>query len=428
MQSQFPSQTPAFTGEIPDSLLAQIRRGRCVLFAGAGLSRQVRRASGHPLPAWNDLLREIALLGRTAGYPISDDLLNTIAEGRLLEAGQDLQEVLPAAALSAYLYEIFADPAVRPSAAHLIVPQLRLRAVVTTNYDTLIEDSYNQITGALPVTLTYLTYVAGFSNPMRTGEFFVYKIHGDYRNLSTITLGTRDYQGLIHYNPGYRFLLESIFDTYTVLFVGFGASDPDILHALDALAARFPAQPAAHYLLHPHGNFTETSRRRFKKDRGLEIIEYDSAHNHSQVTAFLTALSVQQPLADQLHLTLISDKGDELVLDTLWSAMPIEEYTVAVIDLARSDQGGWFDNLRAEVELCHVVMCIVGRRHPAEYDLVRAVSERAGKRFLTLLSGGSNCGLPNPASAISVDGEGLWVIELREKLGEIRSAMGKGIA
>ena len=297
MTSRTHDPCPTFGGRVPERLFWEVRRGACVLFAGAGLSSQVKRNGGRPLPLWGALLREIAEAACGDGYPVTEDLFQTIDKGQLLEVGQELQKMVHPSALETYLAKIFAHPAILPSPAHLALPAMRLRAIVTSNYDTLIEDAYGKETGSLPLTMTYRDYVSRQRSPIRNNDFFIYKIHGDYRDASTIALGTRSYQDLVHWNPGYRFLLESIFSAYTVLFVGFSGTDPDLAHVLDALAARFRAQSAAHYILLPRGRWTETEKRRAEEDRGLELIEYDTADNHIQVRAFLTELAKGSPVA-----------------------------------------------------------------------------------------------------------------------------------
>src|ERR1035441_9737046 len=236
---------------------------------------------------------------------------------------------------------------------------MSLRAVLTTNYDTLIEEAYRGATGTLPLTMTYADYASGRRDPIRNGDFFVYKVHGDYRDVSTIALGTRSYQDLIHWNPGYRFLLESVFAAYTVLFIGFGGSDPDITHVLDALTAWFPGRSATHYILLPSGRWTDTEKRRAREDRGLELIEYDDANNHVQVGAFLQQLATGKPERDgRLRIALLAGGEVEPAAGQLRSVLDAGQYRVTALDLDRASQAGWFDDLRAEIELCDVVIAL----------------------------------------------------------------------
>src|ERR1017187_2438823 len=415
MPSQTPHPPPKFEGCVPERLFWEMKRGTCVLFAGAGLSSQSARGDGRPLPGWGGLVAELAGMARVDGYPITDDLMQTIRKGQLLEAGQELQQLVPDFSLKAYLARIFADPAVRPSPAHMALPAIRLRAVLTTNYDTLIEEAYRGATGTLPLTMTYADYASGRRDPIRNGDFFVYKVQGDYRDVSTIALGTRSYQDLIHWNPGYRFLLESVFAAYTVLFIGFGGFDPDITHVLDALAARFPGRPATHYILLPSGRWTDTEKRRARDDRGIELIEYDDRNNHTQVGAFLQQLATGEPAHDgRLHIALMAG-GAEPVAGKLRSVLDAGQYRVTAFDLDRAPQAGWFDDLRAGIELCGVVIALSSGDRDSRHDLVEWVAKGAQRKVIQVLA--IDEGTPSSKR------HELWLGVLLEQLQQVRAGI-----
>ena len=428
MRSRVPYHFPEFTGQVPERLFWEVKRGGCVLFAGAGLSSQVLRSNGRPLPGWETLLGELAELAHHDGYPVTDDVVQTIHKGQLLEAGQELQQIIPNSSLESYLASIFADPSLRPSPSHLTLPDMRLRAVLTTNYDALIEDAYLEATGARPLAMTYGDYLSGHRDPILYNDFFVYKVHGDYRDTSTIALGTRSYQDLVHSNPGYRFLLESIFAAYTVLFIGFGGSDPDIRHVLDALAARFRDRPPQHYILLPRGRWTDTEKRRARDDRGLELIEYNDMDNHVQVGAFLQHLARGEPERDgRLRVTLIVNRTDEAAASRLWGALSSIQYRMTAVDLGRTSQAGWFDDLRAQVELCDVVILVANRNFGGQHDLIMSVAKCARRRIIIVLDATTptHSLLFGDAVILSADDEG-WVGIVLEQLGEIRTGINLG--
>src|SRR5450755_2509333 len=101
MPSETPYPLPKFTGHVPERLFWEVKRGSCVLLAGAGLSSQVARRDGRSLPGWGALLGELAGMAREDGYPITDDLVQTINKGQLLEAGQELQQLVSDSSLEA---------------------------------------------------------------------------------------------------------------------------------------------------------------------------------------------------------------------------------------------------------------------------------------------------------------------------------------
>ena len=71
---------------------------------------------------------------------------------------------------------------------------------------------------------------------LRNNQFFVFKVHGDVNLPGSIILSNRDYARLLYLSPGYRSFLETVFASYTVLFVGFGGADPDLNGVVDRLS------------------------------------------------------------------------------------------------------------------------------------------------------------------------------------------------
>jgi hypothetical protein len=370
-------------------------------------------------------LRELAELAREDGHLIPDDLVQVIDKGQLLEVGQELQQLISGPSLECYLARIFGDSAIRPSDIHLTLPEIRLRAILTTNYDTLIEDGYSEATGIRPLALTYKDYIGCQRNPIRNNDFFVYKVHGDYRDASTIALGTRSYQDLVHWNPGYRFLLESIFGTYTVLFVGFGGSDPDILHILDSLAARFRSQPARHYILLPHGRWTETEKRRALEDRGLASIEYDPEDNHAQVGAFIGLLARGRlGRRGKVNVVVTSRRADEYALSDLWTALASTgQYEVTRFDLSRTSCAGWFDDLRAQIELSDIVIPVVNGGQDEVHELVESIVKVARRHAIAIVTSQVSALCPFSRGVMVETVDRLWLQRLLGHLEEIRGTI-----
>jgi hypothetical protein len=289
-------QTPRFKGIIPAELVEAVRTGRCILFVGAGLSAQVKRSDGSSLPNWSQLLLEflewaIARQVRFWGDP--EDIRAMITKGNFLTAAQELQDRLGPAALGEFLDRIFRDKSVIPSGAHRLLPRIPFRAILTTNYDSLIEGAYGlEQNGRLPPVLTQEDLLFRPS-PLRGSDFFIFKIHGHLDRPNSVVLGSRDYQDLLFRTPGYRQFLETLFATHTVLFVGFGGSDPNLDSIFDRLASIYSRTLDRHFTLLPSDRLNTTEKRRMALDRRLEVIEYLPDQTHSQVVAFLTQLSSQ---------------------------------------------------------------------------------------------------------------------------------------
>jgi hypothetical protein len=402
------TSVPPFDGEIPDDLLLDMRRGKCVLFVGAGLSRQVLRSNGMPLPNWEQLLEELAKRALDDGTLAANvEVIDAIHRGQLLEAAQELQDTIPSATLAAYFLAIFGDKTLRPSFVHRAIPPLRLRAVLTSNYDSLVEDTYEELYGTKPLCLTYQDY-SRTQDPIRNRRFFIYKIHGDYRRIFTVVLGTRQYQQVIHMNPGYRWILHSLLGSYTVLFIGFSGTDPDLNHALDATAAWLPGEAPLHYMALPAGQWTAVQRRRARIDRGVHVIEYDPSKNHLQLGALLYELLKGKPRYPARRALITVHHADRPLVQGIEEHLARLGYRSVWLDLMEFNSPAWFSELRAQLEFSDAAVHFVSNRCLAECGIVGGFSRQLCQQVIPILLGGvsappSLSGLPSVCVPEPVD-------------------------
>lgn len=276
-------------------LVRRIREKKCVLFVGAGLSAQAQAGDGTRLPTWGALLQRMVEWSIEHRIPLRvdpSDVAELISKGRLLVVAQELQESL-GGRLNACLSDVLHSGDTKPSEAHRILCKTDWVAVLTSNYDALIEGAYAVETkGVLPP--VFSTDSAHHAiDSFRNDKFFVFKVHGDLNIPGSIVLGNRDYSRLMYLNPAYRSFLETVFASYTVLFVGFGGNDPDLDAVVDRLSAIYERSISQHFLLISEGEFTALERRRMLEDKRLDCITYERDAEHSQVVEFLKALSIR---------------------------------------------------------------------------------------------------------------------------------------
>ena len=368
-----------FDGIVPERLSLELRRGRCVLFAGAGLSMQARRVDGTTLPAWGKLLSDIYHRAVEMGRSLPSDIPTSIGRGALLEAGQELQGHLSPNDLAYVIRDIFQESTLALSSAHIVIPKMRWRAVLTTNYDELLERAYAASGIQCPEVLTFEDYLGRRRDPLRNRDCFIFKIHGDLKQPRSIALGTRSYQDLIHWNPGYRFLLESILNTFTVVFVGFGGSDPDINHVLDALASRFRRRDDRHYILMPRGKWSTVEKRRNELDRALETIEYDDRDGHVQVSRFLQELALHRSVSQRPLVTYCSRS---LLGKSLCAA--VEDLGSDVLDMDTFNAAGWFDDARARLEVSDLLV-LTTSAEGIEERILRSLADQLAVPVLSVV-------------------------------------------
>ena len=284
-----------FAGLIPEMLVRRVREKKCVLFVGAGLSAQAQAGNGTRLPTWKALLERMVDWSVEHRIPLRADpseLAEVIGKGRLLVVAQEIQESL-GGQLNACLSDVLHSGDTKPSEAYRVLCNTDWVAVLTSNYDALIEGAYAvESEGVLPPAFS-ADGVHQTVDCLRNDKFFVFKVHGDLNIPGSIVLGNRDYSRLMYLSPAYRSFLETVFASYTVLFVGFGGNDPDLDAVVDRLSAIYERGIGQHFLLISEGEFSALERRRMLEDKRLDCITYERDADHSQVVEFLKALSVR---------------------------------------------------------------------------------------------------------------------------------------
>jgi hypothetical protein len=202
--------------------------GVYVALVGSGMSS----AAGIPT-GWQvvqDLIRRIA---RAEGADPSDlgerPEFWWEAQGRPDPRYDTLLPVLARtdAARQALLREFFDPPAaaggpLSPTEAHRALARFvaagRIRVVLTTNFDRLIERSLDEV-GVAPQVISQPAAAAGMV-PLVHAPATVIKLHGDYTMLGLRNTPTE----LGSYPPAWRRLLHRIFDEYGLLTVGWSAT------------------------------------------------------------------------------------------------------------------------------------------------------------------------------------------------------------
>lgn len=296
-------------------------KGQVILFIGAGFSKNVfykeaikvgaqeypldtgtKNKPPRSLPNWPEMLYEMLDWASSkeafGGLPNKTEIKKLIAKGKYLIAGQELLDFMKEQSsdeLTILLQRLFKGENLnitsqKVSGPHDLLPKLTLlRAIVTTNYDNLIETAYNYQGGKF--TLIQKDDIGKIQLPLRLrDDFFVFKMHGQYDQ--DIVLGTRDYQDVMFKLPGYRRFIETLFVTNTVLFVGYSGDDPNLNSILDQLAAVYARQFDTHFILMKKGEMrTQTERNRLEKDKRVRVIEYD---DYSDIQEILEGFEIAQ--------------------------------------------------------------------------------------------------------------------------------------
>ena len=248
---------------IPQELQEAAGRGKLIIFVGAGVSRL---AGG---PSWDQL---------------ANSLLKNLAKGKLLSFG-DLDQLknIPARKKISIAMDICREngfvPPFReilhshasPEKTHQVYRDLYSigTAFVTTNYDewldVLAETPHPSPDPIIVSPLAHLgrspTLVANvfFGKEQLTIEKLatrgsVIHLHGSVRDPDTMVLTARQY--LDHYrDPFVQTFLDELFQAYTVLFVGYGLEEDEILDHI--LRKRDGTKEKQHFRLFPRYSYQD---------------------------------------------------------------------------------------------------------------------------------------------------------------------------
>jgi len=252
---------------IPHDLIKKIETKNAVFFCGAGISRGVGDERG--FPGGRDLARHMA-----------EELLErTVRDDEALDLKQIAQEVIwkdkgSRNRLNEYLLQVFNDPKITPLRAHQYLAYLGCD-VITTNYDTLIEDAFKQ-------EKKRCRKVVRESDLTRTRDVtVVVKLHGDITDVDNIVIAEEDYYRWLLSDSEIKNRVRQWFIEQSIVFIGFSLRDPNIRQLYYDLRLHFAeAQRKAYAVFKEKSNNYDI---RFIEEQGIEIIEQDA-------TAFLEKL------------------------------------------------------------------------------------------------------------------------------------------
>jgi hypothetical protein len=293
---------------VPLRLVQEVADDRAVAFIGSGLSL----AAG--LPDWPGLLKGLINEARARGAitdPDQEDLLAWLGKPDYLMLADALMHLLGRDRMAQALADRF-SVAVHPTDTHRALTRIPFAAYITTNFDTLLEDAWS---AEWHNRLRVYTSPAddGLRDPFRSGRSFLVKVHGDIGSPAKLVLGHGEFRRAIHDSRMYRIFLQDVFRRYTVLFLGYSLSDPDVLNMLDELVAIFGEVPGRHFALVDENRISKLNALAFDRNYGIEVLRYHkTAPTHPEVLDFVRSLAedADQERRKQLASVRVQVSGD----------------------------------------------------------------------------------------------------------------------
>jgi hypothetical protein len=270
----------------PVALVAELAARRGVVFLGAGASASCLGVDGVTRPPlWKAFLEKIkAACPSGTDFTAADDLL---AKEKYLDAAEVLLAKITPPDFTRIVREQFVQPRFSKSDIHLSVLNLDPKIVVTTNYDD-IYDTFCRTGEARDGYNVCKYYEDHLVNDLRSPVRLIIKSHGCVSDASRIVLTRSQYFRERQKHAAFYAILDALFLTSTVLFVGYGLSDPDIQLVLEN--ATIAARSA-----HPHYALVEDSiqpdiEAAAKAAYNIHFIKYPSGH-HDEAERLLQQLA-----------------------------------------------------------------------------------------------------------------------------------------
>lgn len=224
-------------------LVDAIRIGRIAPFVGAGLSK----ACGYP--TWGEALRKIAQ--KLEGLEVQN-IEPLMEKYDYLQAAQVLHDAA-ADQVRHFIKTEFRQRAGVINGPVLLLPELAPGCIVTTNFDSVIEDLFQQHGHALDGYMYGMQPGNAFVQRLLRGERCILKLHGDARQENTYVFTQEQYQ--LAYGEPLSFqnqlprALRQIFISHSLLFLGCGLEQDKTLDLFKSVVDEAAFEIPDHFAL-----------------------------------------------------------------------------------------------------------------------------------------------------------------------------------
>lgn len=207
--------------ELPPNMLSKIQSGEGVLFLGAGASFGAKHPQGKKIPSGDELRNMIC--DKFLGGSLKERPLVEVSEIAKNESSiVDVQE---------FIYKTFID--FEPGGYHKLISDFRWKAIVGTNYDLLIEKTYEENRKSLQVLYPVKHDDDGLEDKLKEENSLIYlKAHGcikDYKNIKyPLILASEEYAKYKKNRHSVFAHLKELGKNSPLIFCGYNLSDPNI--------------------------------------------------------------------------------------------------------------------------------------------------------------------------------------------------------
>ena len=258
----------------PASLVREVAARRCVFFLGAGISSSAVDADDNHPKTWFEFLSEACNLVRDR--LLRESINHLISEKSYLLALEGIKSNVDPAEFRTLLDGSFNNPGFQPSDLHSLINELDSRIVTTTNFDKIYEKACNmrETQGAFKV-VNY--HSDDLCDELRSDTRLIIKAHGSIDEISKMIFTRAEYHEARSKHHRFYEVLKAIFLTNTVVFLGCGMEDPDVLLLLEDVKI-MSASEKPHYVVVKDGDLSPIVLSDWKNTYNVVPLKYGPDH------------------------------------------------------------------------------------------------------------------------------------------------------
>jgi NAD-dependent SIR2 family protein deacetylase len=253
-----------------DHLCSAIEKEIVMPFIGAGMSVP----SG--IPTWSDSMKRLQRLSRLE----EAKLLSFLQRGAFEDAASALLEKMPLRLFNEQLEQIYRrDHEAAISGPIRFLPEIFSSTILTTNYDTILEDLYKNRNNAFD-SILYGTGIEDYRPLRADGSQCLLKIHGDFRLPRTRVLTKEEYDRFYLNTSKTCNEMSIILKNNSLLFLGCSLLNDrtmQLMYNLSKTDENFPRHFA--FMKDPKDGEKMRDREHFLAERNISTIWYPDDHN-----------------------------------------------------------------------------------------------------------------------------------------------------
>ncbi|XRJ97253.1 SIR2 family protein [Latilactobacillus sakei] len=273
----------------PDNLVEALAYNNCVVFIGSGVSATAVDGHGHGLKTWTEFIEDAKEHLFKIGYEKERELIDQqLNIGDNMTALQLIKDFSDPGNYNYFIKKSFNGVGISASNVHRYLRNMNLKTVVSTNFDNIYENFCKSAnSGDVGYTTANYNDEKAIIDHLKSSDNLIIKAHGSIESPENIIFTRDEYYAARREYPIFYKVLESLFLSKMVLFIGYSLNDPDMSLLLDS-AANVCSSGTPHYVLVPEGE-PDHKKEHWLKNYNIKAIEY-SAESDNRYEKFEDAI------------------------------------------------------------------------------------------------------------------------------------------